>query len=101
MDLRGLAAALIIGALCAGAGAGCMRALNPEDVSDPGITARVKAELKAHKEIDVQYLDVSTHMGIVTISGMAESPEAKRRIYKIVQRIPGVKQLMLNLLIQE
>ncbi|MBI5242882.1 MAG: BON domain-containing protein [Elusimicrobia bacterium] len=99
MDIRSLLAALLIGAFCAGAG--CMRAMNPEDVSDPGITARVKAELKAHKEIDVQYLDVSTNMGVVTISGLTESPETKRRINKLVRRIPGVKQLLLNLLIQE
>jgi len=99
--LRGFLAAALIGAFAAAAGAGCIRDLSYLDVSDAGVTARVKAELKSHREVNVQYLDVSTNMGLVTISGMVDSSDARRNVRNIVHRIPGIKQLILNLLVQE
>ena len=40
-------------------------------------------------------------MGVVTISGMVESSETRRKVQKIIYRVPGLKQLILNLLVQE
>jgi osmotically-inducible protein OsmY len=99
--LRDFFAAALIGALAAGAGAGCLQNLSALDTSDPAVTARVKAELKAHRDVKVQYLDVSTNMGVVTISGMVDSSETRRKVQKIVYRVPGLKQLILNLLVQD
>ncbi|HAH07772.1 MAG TPA: hypothetical protein DCM05_14825 [Elusimicrobia bacterium] len=99
--LARLACAALAALLLGGAACASRRSSQTLDMSDPGITARVKAELKAHREIDIRYLDVSTHMGIVTLSGMADSPEARRQITRVVGRVPGVKQLIVNLLIQE
>jgi osmotically-inducible protein OsmY len=97
----GLACAALVGLLSGGSGCAVRGQAQNLDMSDPGITARVKAELKSHRDINVRYLDVSTHMGIVTLSGMADYPEARRQITRIVGRVPGVKQLIVNLLIQE
>jgi len=97
---RFLAAALLA-AVAAGAGAGCLQNMPTTDMSDAAVTARVKAELKAHRNAKVQYLDVSTNLGVVTISGMVDSAETRRQVQKIVYRVPGLKQLILNLLVQE
>ncbi|OGR61211.1 MAG: hypothetical protein A2X36_13015 [Elusimicrobia bacterium GWA2_69_24] len=79
----------------------CGPSLRDMDLSDAGITARVRAELKAHEEINVQYLDVNTHMRAVTLSGIVGSYEEKRQIESVVRRVKGVQAVMANLVIQE
>lgn len=81
--------------------AACSAPLNPVDTSDPGILARVKAELKADPDIDVRYVDVNVNAGVVTISGMVESVEQRTMIRRKLGRLRGVKQLIVNVLIQE
>ncbi|MBI3300285.1 MAG: BON domain-containing protein [Elusimicrobia bacterium] len=91
----GLAAALI------GAAAGCRARLTPAELADPAITARVKALLDGHPELDIRYLDLNTHMRIVTISGMVDSVEAKQKISSLVRRVAGVQQVVVNVAVQE
>lgn len=79
---------------------GC-RAAAPIDRSDPGITARVKSELSSHSDLNVRYLDIYSHMRIVTLSGMVDSHEQKRKITQLVRRIPGVRQVVINLVVKE
>ena len=79
----------------------CGPSLRNMDLSDAGITARVRGELKAHEEINVQYMDVNTHMRVVTLSGIVGSYEEKRQIGNVVRRVKGVRAVMINLVIQE
>ena len=78
-------------------GLGCAHGLPGAEASDPVICARVKAALKADPGIDVRFLDVNSHMGIVTLSGIVDSSATRRKINRIVDAIPGVKQVILNL----
>lgn len=83
------------------ASAGCTRRRNPTDTSDPAITARVRAELKGHPTLDIRFLQVDTVSGVVTLSGMVESTEERRAIIRLVKRVPGVQQVVANLVAQE
>ncbi|OIO11663.1 MAG: hypothetical protein AUJ52_01675 [Elusimicrobia bacterium CG1_02_63_36] len=79
---------------------GC-RARMPVDRSDPGITARVRSQLSAESDLNVRYLDIYTHMRVVTLSGMVDSREQKRKITNLVRRVPGVRQVIINLVVKE
>lgn len=83
------------------AAAGCRARLTPAELADPAITARVKAVLDGHPELDIRYLDLNTHMRIVTISGLIDSVESKQRVANLVRRVAGVEQVVLNVAIQE
>ena len=79
----------------------CRARLTAAELADPAITARVKATLDGHPELDIRYLDLNTHMRIVTVSGMVESRDSKQRIADLVRRVAGVRQVVVNLAIQE
>ncbi|TBR22973.1 BON domain-containing protein [bacterium] len=79
----------------------CRARLTAAELADPAITARVKAVLDGHPELDIRYLDLNTHMRIVTLSGMVESRDSKQRITDLVRRVAGVRQVVVNLAVQE
>lgn len=95
-----LCAAVFILSL-ASSGLGCRARLTPAEMTDPAITARVKAALAAHPELDIRYLQINTHMRIVTISGLIDSFEAKQRVETYVRNVGGVRQVVANLAVQE
>ena len=98
--LRRLCALLAMAALT-GAAMGCRARLTASELTDPAITARVKAALDGHPELDIRYLDIQTHMRIVTISGMVDSWESKQKIADLARHVLGVGQVEVNLAIQE
>lgn len=79
----------------------CRSRMTAAELADPAITARVKAVLDGHPELDIRYLDLNTHMRIVTLSGMVESRDSKQRITDLVRRVAGVRQVVVNLAVQE
>ncbi|HVE11895.1 MAG TPA: BON domain-containing protein [Elusimicrobiota bacterium] len=80
---------------------GCASAdRTPVDMSDPAIVARIKAELKSHR-ISIRLMDIDVHVGIVTLSGSVESYEQRQEVTRLVNQVAGVRQLLVNLLIQE
>lgn len=79
----------------------CRTKMTAAELADPAITARVKAVLDGHPELDIRYLDLNTHMRIVTLSGMVESRDSKQRITDLVRRVAGVRQVVVNLAVQE
>ena len=83
------------------AAAGRRARLTPAELADPAITARVRAQLDGHPELDIRYLDLNTHMRIVTISGLIDSVESKQKVANLVRRVAGVEQVVLNVAIQE
>lgn len=90
--------ALLLGLPAASA---CRARMTAAELADPAITARVKAVLDGHPELDIRYLSLNTHMRIVTVSGMVESRDAKQRIADLVRRVAGVRQVVVNLAVQE
>ena len=95
-----LAPLLALAALAA-AGVGCRARLTASELTDPAITARVRAALAGHPELDIRYLDIQTHIRIVTISGMVDSWESKQKIADLARHVLGVSQVEVNLAIQE
>jgi osmotically-inducible protein OsmY len=87
--------------LLALAGAACMRAVQPEDDSDPAIRARVDIVLHGRRDIDIRYISLDVVNGLVTISGVVPDPEQILIIQRLVQKTPGVEQVMNNVVVQE
>lgn len=79
----------------------CTAGVKDMDLSDPAIRARVHSQLKSNPEINPRYLNVDCHMGIVTLSGMVESIDQKWAMDRVARRVPGVQQVINNLLVQE
>ncbi|MFI5360538.1 MAG: BON domain-containing protein [Elusimicrobiota bacterium] len=93
--------ALGLALLFAFAGAGCTRALQPEDDSDPAVKARVESVLRGRKDIDIRFISLNVDNGIVTLSGIVPAAEQITVIQHLVARTRGVDQVMNNLVVQE
>jgi osmotically-inducible protein OsmY len=87
--------------LLALAGAACTRSVQPEDDSDPAIKARVEIALRGRKDVEIRFITLDVVNGLVTVSGVVPAPEQIRLIQRIVQRVPGVEQVMNNVVAQE
>jgi osmotically-inducible protein OsmY len=81
--------------------AGCSENLSEADRSDPGILARLQANLQAHRELDLKYVTLDVHSGIVTVSGLVHTWDERRLVEKIVNDTGGYQQAVVNLAIQE
>jgi hypothetical protein len=91
---------LALAALTATLGA-CVENLSEADRSDPGIRARVEANLAAQRDLDLRYVTLDVHAGIVTVSGLVHSWDEKRKIERIVNGTGGFQQAIFNLAIQD
>lgn len=97
MNLKALGLAVLV-ALSAAA---CTRSVQPEDDSDAGIKARVELALQGRKDVDIRYISLDVVNGVVTISGVVPSSDQILLIRRIVQRTPGVDQVLNNVVAQE
>ena len=89
---------IVAAAFCACASA---PSREPVDNTDPAVNARIKQEFRRHPELNVQYLDLNVDAGTVTVSGIVDSIDSREDIRHLVQRVPGVKQVIVNVLIRE
>lgn len=80
---------------------GCLENLNAPELSDSTIKTNIMTELKAQRGLDIRYVELDVHSGIVTVSGIATSFEEKDLIESIVKKSRGVDQAVINLVIQE
>lgn len=71
------------------------------DMSDDAIRARILTELKSHSDLDLRLLQVNVHVRVVYLSGVLPTPDMRRRLSVVVRRVPGVRQVVSNILIQE
>ena len=96
--IRLLAPALIVLTLTA-----CFRnyQLSEADTSDPGIKARIEAQLRAQKGLDLRYVIVDVYSRVVTVSGQVLNYEDKSTITRIVNSVPGPEQVMINLIVHD
>jgi osmotically-inducible protein OsmY len=66
--------------------------------SDAGITTKVKAKLMTDRSVSgASHIEVSTEKRVVTLSGTAETPEAKERAVLLAHDTEGVARVVDNL----
>lgn len=63
------------------------------EISDAGITTKVKAQLAADEQVKAGDLDVDTDNGIVRLTGIVPSPQARARAIEIARKTDGVKNV--------
>jgi osmotically-inducible protein OsmY len=96
-----LATLLALAALALGA-AGCFpHQLSEAELSDPGIKARLEDRLQAQPNLHLRYVTLDVHQRAVTISGIVPTYEERYEIERIAKRLPGVDQVLVNLVVQE
>ncbi len=62
-------------------------------LGDAAVTARVSAALLADPALGALVIDVDTRDGVVTLSGMAPSPDARRRASRVAAATEGVARV--------
>jgi hyperosmotically inducible protein len=72
-----------------------------QNVSDGTITAKVKAELVGAKDVKTSDVHVTTHHGVVWLSGTIPSTIEKQRAQEIVKGISGVRSVHNRLKVVE
>jgi hyperosmotically inducible periplasmic protein len=68
---------------------------------DSAITARVKTALAADKAANLTRIEVATTNQVVSLTGIVQSPEQKRRAEEVTKEISGVRRVQNNLQIQQ
>ena len=96
-----IAAGLLISTVLALGAAGCVKEVNEADYSDSGIKERLELDLRAKKGLDLRFVTVDVHSGVVTLSGMTSSYEERDTIGAIAKKLSGVEQVIVNLIVQE
>lgn len=70
------------------------------NLDDLTITATVKARLVADKISNFTRIDVDTINAVVSLNGLVESEDEKRRAEDIASLVDGVEQIINNLQVQ-
>lgn len=69
--------------------------------TDIDLQQQIFEELKNDPDLDVEFLDVRVHEGVVTLSGNLRSDPEKWRADDTVRRVPGVSELVSKLQVTE
>ena len=91
----------------AGAGllvlAGCASTMVPERTSntDSGITSVVEASLEASEEVKARQVEVRTLEGVVYLTGVVDTIDARREAARIAWRVDGVRGVNNELTVGE
>jgi BON domain-containing protein len=67
-------------------------------MKDSVLTTKAKAELLRNEETKDSTIHVSSHRGVVTLSGQVESKEKAEQAQEVVARIDGVKNIRNELI---
>ena len=70
-------------------------------VDDRTITASVKSKLVADRASNLTRVDVDTTNQVVSLNGVAATPDQKRRAEDIAAQVSGVRRVNNNLQVQE
>ena len=70
-------------------------------VDDSTITASVKAKLVAEKVANLTRVDVDTSNRVVSLNGIVQSPDQKKRAEELALQVSGVTRVQNNLQIQK
>jgi len=69
-------------------------------MEDARITTKIKAEILAESTLKVFQIDVTTIDGVVTLSGIVDSPLSLERASEIARNNQGVKSVQNNLVVK-
>jgi hyperosmotically inducible periplasmic protein len=67
-------------------------------VKDSVLTTKAKAELMSNQATNESTIHVSTHRGVVTLTGQVDSKEKAEQAQEVVARIDGVKNIRNELI---
>jgi hyperosmotically inducible protein len=62
--------------------------------TDTGVTTKVKAKLAAANDVPASKIEVSTHNGVVTLTGNVDSAETKERALQLARETKGVTDVV-------
>lgn len=80
--------------------AGCA-ATSSRTADDLTTTTQVKIALVSDARVGGQRLEVSTHQGVVTLSGTVRTAAEERQAVALAKAVPGVRAVKSGLKIQE
>ncbi|MDD5629227.1 MAG: BON domain-containing protein [Elusimicrobia bacterium] len=86
--------------LALGLGA-CLRNVEPVDLSDAAIKARIETALRSQPNLDLRYLTIDVDTGVVTLSGVLKDRREQDLVSRIARRTKGVDQVLVNIFIPE
>src|SRR5664280_458990 len=84
-------------------GVGCASSMVPKETrhTDSGITSVIQASLEANDKVKARQVDVETREGVVYLTGVVDTEEARREAGKIAWRTDGVRGVENDLTVGE
>ena len=73
---------------------------SPKPMADTAITASIKTDVLKDPDLSVLKIDVDTNQGVVTLKGLAENEDARKRAEKIAEGIKGVREVRNYLVVK-
>ncbi|MFN3921787.1 MAG: BON domain-containing protein [Caldimicrobium sp.] len=70
-------------------------------ISDKEITIKIKTKFLSDPEIKAFSIDVDTVNGIVTLTGIVDKEEQKKRAVELAKSVEGVKQVIVNIQVKQ
>lgn len=89
---------VVLAALCAFLLSGCA-ATQQAELTDPEIKASIETALKSEPDLDLKYVTIDVHQKAVTVSGLVNDYNDRSRLNRIVRGVPGVDQVILNVVV--
>ncbi len=83
--------------------AGCASSMVPKGTrqADSGITSAVEASLQANEKVKARQVEVQTREGVVYLTGVVDTEEARREAGRVAWRTGGVEGVMNELTVGE
>lgn len=100
----GIVRTLTVLVLLAAVTAGCQSLTGKtagSNIDDATITASVKSKLVAEKAANLTRVNVDTNNGVVSLTGVVETPEQKTRAENLAREVSGVRRVTNNLQVQK
>jgi osmotically-inducible protein OsmY len=79
----------------------CTGNIEPLDMTDAGVKARIEASLRNQPNIDMRFVTVDVNDRVATVSGMVGSYRDRDAIERTARHTKGVDTLIVNLLVSE
>lgn len=98
--MRTLTALVLLAALTAGCQSLTGRTTG-QTIDDATVTASVKSKLVADRAANLTRVNVDTTNGVVSLTGMVETPEQKTRAESLAREVDGVRRVTNNLQVEK
>ncbi len=103
MNRKLIVVAGLLGGVALVALTGCASSMVPKNTrhADEGISSVVQESLKANDKVNARQLDVETREGVVYLTGVVDSEEARREAGRVAWHVEGVRGVEDNLTVGE